>query len=56
MFISILSKIFWMNSSRCDLESLVIVASADDIQKMKLEMKTLGMEATYCVINNGFSI
>ena len=42
--------------SRLDLESLVIVASEDDIQKMKLEMKTLGMEATYCVVNNGFSI
>ena len=42
--------------SLLELESLVIVASEDDIQKMKVEMKTLGMQATYCVINNGFSI
>jgi hypothetical protein len=42
--------------SLLELESLVVVASADDIEKMKFEMKTLGMQATYCVINNGFSI
>ena len=39
-----------------ELESLVIVANEDNIKKMKEEMESLGMQATYCVINNGFSI
>lgn len=39
-----------------ELESLVIVANQDNINKMKEEMQSLGMQATYCVINNGFSI
>ncbi len=42
--------------SLLELESLVIVANEDNIKKMKEEMQSLGMEATYCVINNGFSI
>lgn len=42
--------------SLLELESLVIVANDDNIKKMKEEMQSLGMEATYCVINNGFSI
>lgn len=48
----ILSNFF----SMLDLESLVIVGSADDIEGMKGEMKSLGMDATFCVINNGFAI
>ena len=42
--------------SKLDLESLVIVGNAPHIEDMKVEMKNLGMEATFCVINNGFSI
>ena len=34
----------------------VIVANEDNTVKMKAEMKALGMEATFCVIDNGFSI
>ena len=39
-----------------DLESLVVVGNEDSIHAMKSEMKNLGMEAVYCVINQGFSI
>ena len=42
--------------SMLELENLVIVANDDDTLKMKSEMKTLGMDATFCVIDNGFSI
>ena len=42
--------------SMLDLESLVVVGNEDSIHAMKSEMKNLGMEAVYCVINHGFSI
>ncbi len=42
--------------SMLEVENLVIVANEDNTVKMKAEMKALGMEATFCVIDNGFSI